>query len=183
MDGSALNAPSAPLLFPGLLGARFLTLPPRVRALHLHEGRQRLSGEVEVVRGTRWLSRLCAWATRLPPAGNAPIMVEIVAVAGHERWTRHVAGHAMPSRLWSQAGLLCEKLGLVTFGFRLNVEDGALVWRVERVHIFGLRLPTTWFEGVAAHESERDGRYHFDVAAALPLAGLLVRYRGWLHVD
>lgn len=178
-----MNAPFAPLLFPGLLGAGFATLQPRVRTLHLREGVQCLSGEVEVARGTRWLSRLCAWATRLPPSGHAPITVEIVAMPGHERWTRYVAGHAMPSRLWSRDGLLCEKLGLVNFGFRLRAEDGAIVWRVERVQVFGLRLPAAWFEHVGARESERDGRYHFDVSAALPLAGLLVRYRGWLHVD
>jgi hypothetical protein len=183
VDGAALNAPSEPLLFPGLLGAGFATLPPRVRMLHLHEGAQRLSGGVEVARGTRWLSCLCAWATRLPPAGHAPITVEIVAVPGQERWTRHVTGHAMPSRLWASGGLLCEKLGLVTFGFRLHAEDGAIVWRVERVQVLGLRLPAAWFEGVSARESEHDDRYHFDVSAALPLAGLLVRYRGWLHVD
>jgi hypothetical protein len=183
VDGSALKAPSAPLLFPGLLGAGFATLQPRVRALHLREGVQHLSGEVEVARGTRWLSRLCAWATRLPPAGNAPITVEIVALPGHERWTRQIAGHAMPSRLWSRDGLLLEKLGPATFGFRLRAEDGAIAWRVERVQVFGLRLPAKWFEDVSARESECNGRYRFDVTAALPLAGLLVRYRGWLHVD
>lgn len=177
-----MNAPSAPLLFPGLLGAGFEALPPRVRALHLHEGVQRLSGEVEVVRGTRWLSRLFGRATRLPPAGSAPITVEIIALPGLERWTRRIAGHAMPSRLWPHDGLLCEKLGLVTFAFRLRVEGGAIAWQVERVQVFGLPLPAAWFDGVAARESEHDGRYHFDVAATLPLAGLLVRYRGWLHV-
>lgn len=151
--------------------------------VHLRQGPQHLSGEVEVARGTRWLSRLCAWATRLPPAGKGPITVEIDATPGHERWTRHVASHAMPSRLWSRDGLLCERLGLVTFGFRLHAEDGAIVWRVERVRVFGLPLPKAWFDGVGARESEFDGRYHFDVAASLPLAGLLVRYKGWLHVD
>jgi hypothetical protein len=183
VDVAAMNAPSAPLLFPQLLGAGFGTLPPRVRTLHLRDGVQYLSGEVEVVRGTRWLSRLCAWATRLPPPGKTPITVEIVALPSHERWTRRVAGHAMPSRLWASDGLLCEKLGLVTFGFRLSAEDGSIVWRVERVHALGLPLPAAWFEDVSARESEPDGRYHFDVAATLPLAGLLVRYRGWLHVD
>lgn len=177
-----MNAPSAPLLFPALLGAGFGTLRPRVRTLHLREGVQRVSGEVEVARGTHWVSRLCGWATRLPPAGHAPITVEIVALPGQERWTRHVAGHAMPSRLWSSGGLLCEKLGLVTFGFRLSAVDGAILWRVERVHVLGLPLPAAWFEDVSARESERDDRYHFDVTAVLPFAGLLVRYKGWLHV-
>lgn len=177
-----MKAPSAPLLFPALLGDGFDALPSRVRALHLREGRQQLSGEVEVQRGTGWLSRLCAWATRLPPAGAGPIEVEIVALPGGERWTRRIAGHAMPSRLWPREGLLREQLGWVTFAFRLSSEDDAIVWRVAGARVFGLSLPVTWFEGVGARESQRDERYHFDVAATLPRVGLLVRYRGWLHV-
>jgi len=177
-----LNLPIAPLLFPSLLGAAFDALPPQVRVLHLHAGTQRLQGEVHVERGESRLSRLCAWATRLPPAGEGPIAVEITALSGEERWTRHVAGHAMPSRLWTHEGLLCERLGLVTFGFRLQVEDDAIVWRVARVRVFGLTLPARWFRDVGARESQQEGHYRFDVAAALPLAGLLVRYRGWLHV-
>ncbi len=34
------------------------------------------------------------------------------------------------------------------------------------------------------NESERDGRYHFEVEAQLPLGlGLLVKYEGWLEKD
>ena len=177
-----MSLASVPLLFPALLGAAFDVLPLRVRALHLHAGAQRLHGEVHVERGDGWFSRLCAWATRLPPAGEGPIAVEITASPGEERWTRHVAGHAMPSRLWARDGLLCERLGLVTFGFRLQVEDDAIVWRAARVRVFGLTLPARWFRGVVARESQQADRYRFEVVAALPLAGLLVRYRGWLHV-
>jgi hypothetical protein len=173
--------PSVPLLFPSLLGAAFNDLPPRVRALHLHAGTQWLQGEVKVERGKGWLSRLCAWATRLPPAGEGPIAVELTALPGEERWTRHVAGHAMPSRLWARDGLLCERLGLVTFGFRLDVENEAIVWRVTRVRVFGLALPAYWFRDVVARESQQGDCYCFDVAAALPLIGLLVHYRGRLH--
>ena len=60
------------------------------------------------------------------------------------------------------------------------MEDDALVWRVARVRVSGLPLPARWFSGVSARESQHDDRYHFEVAATLPLAGLLVRYRGWL---
>lgn len=170
-------------LYAGLLGGDFAALPPKVRGIHSNPGLHRYRGEVEVVRGAGVLSRLCAWATRLPSPGSGPIEVEIEAVPTHERWTRHVAGHAMRSRLWACDGLLCERLGWVRFGFRLGVDAGAIVWRVASVRVFGvLPLPAAWFDDVGAREFECDGRYHFDVAAALPLAGLLVRYRGWLHV-
>lgn len=183
-----MSATAAPLLFPGLLGERFAALPPKVRELHLRPGTQRLVGEVTVDRGSGWLSRLCAWATRLPPAGVGPIAVDIAAAPGTERWTRHIAGHAMPSRLWASQGLLCERLGLVTFEFRLAVEEDeaqgrAIVWRVAQVRALGIALPIAWFTDVAARESQRGERYCFDVRAVLPLVGLLVRYEGWLHVD
>ncbi|GAB3348874.1 DUF4166 domain-containing protein [Lysobacter tyrosinilyticus] len=177
-----MNAPQQRLLFPALLGAAFETLPPRVRALHLHAGPQRWLGEVSVERGRGWLSRLCAWATHLPPAGSGPIAVDIDASPTAERWIRHVAGHAMPSHLWARDDLLCERLGLVTFGFRLQVADEAIVWNVAHVRVFGIALPARWFREVGAREFQQADRYCFDVVAALPIAGLLVRYRGWLDV-
>lgn len=184
MDGSgALNPAATQLLFPMLLGERFCALSPCVQTLHLREGTQHLRGEVEVERGRSWLSRLCAWATRLPPAGAGPIVVEITSEPGSERWIRRIAHHAMPSRLWAGNGLLCERLGLVTFGFRLDVEQGAIVWRVVRVCVLGMPLPAAWFDGVIAREWEEAGRYRFDVGAVMPVAGLLVHYRGWLQLE
>lgn len=169
-------------LFAHLLGDRFASLHGAVQRLHTRPGLQRWQGEVDVERGRGLLSRLCAWATRLPPAGRGPITVEIATTSARECWTRHVARHAMRSTLWADEGLLCERLGLVEFGFRLTEADGVLVWRVARVRALGLPLPARWFEGVSAREFEADGRYRYDVAARLPLAGLLVHYRGWLDV-
>ena len=170
-------------LYGHLLGDAYRRLPQRVAMVHARDGRRRYVGEVEVRRGASPLSRLCAWATRLPPAGAGPIHVDIDADRHGERWIRHVAGHAMPSRLRAHAGRLRERLGLVTFDFDLHVDAGQLRWSVAAVHVFGLPLPRGWFEGVEAIESERDGRYRFDVRATLPFAGLLVHYTGWLDVD
>lgn len=169
-------------LFRRVLGAEFETLPAAVRALHTAGGHRRYQGQVEVVRGANPLARLFAWATRLPPAGQGEVEVEIDAGSEGEKWTRHIAGHAMPSRLWEQDGLLCEQLGLARFGFRLTIEEGVIVWRVARASALGLPLPARWFAQVLARESEADGRYCFDVTASMPVAGLLVHYRGWLTV-
>ena len=170
-------------LFQRLLGVQFDALSPSVKALHTAHGHRRYRGQVEVVRGRNPLARLFVWATRLPPAGHSEVEVEIDATDEEEKWIRHIGGHAMPSRLWERDGLLCEQLGLARFGFRLTVEQGDIVWRVERVAALGLRLPTGWFQQVRARESELNGRYRFDVAAALPVVGLLVRYQGWLNIE
>ena len=169
-------------LFAQVLGPVFDTLPAPVRALHVAQGRQRYRGEVQVERGSGWLSRFFAAATHLPSAGTGPLCVEIVASPLEERWTRFIGGRAMPSRLWREDEILCERLGLARFGFRLAMEDEAIVWRVVRVHVFGLSLPPRWFTGVGARESADGERYAFDVWASLPLVGLLVHYTGWLDV-
>lgn len=122
--------------------------------------------------------------TRLPPAGRGPIDVEIESRHGRETWVRHVRGQAMRSTLRGGDGVLVERLGPVEFAFRLRNAHGAILWTVAKVRLFGaVPLPTSWFSDVQARESERDGRYCFEVSASLPLAGLLVRYTGWLHVD
>jgi len=173
-------------LYRQLLPARFDELPPSVRVLHERAGLHRYRGKVEVERGHGVLSRLCAWATRLPDAGRGTIEVEIDSTPHHERWAREFAGRAMRSHLWIGDGLLCERLGLVTFGFRLDVEPlgagHAIVWRVAKVRALGVPLPGRWFEGVGAREYERDRRYRFDVFATMPWIGRLVHYRGWLDV-
>ena len=171
-------------LFVDLLGdAAFSTLPVKVQALHRATGTLIYRGEADVQRGTGLLARLCGWVTAQPPAATrVPLQVEIAATAAVERWTRDFAGHPMRSTMWASNGLLCERLGLVTFGFNLTAKDGELIWGVRRVSALGVPLPARWFDGVHARESEEAGRYHFDVAASLPLAGMLVHYRGWLEV-
>lgn len=180
IEGMAASAP----LFARVLGPAFDALPGSVQRLHLRAGQATYTGQVCVARGTRLLARLCAWATRLPPAGDGPIHVDIEASERSEQWTRRVGCHAMRSHLWTADGLLCERLGLVTFGFKLSTEDSHLTWRVVRVRALGVPLPAGLFSEVLAREGEaQDGRYTFDVRAALPLIGPLVHYQGWLNVE
>ena len=170
-------------LFQRVLGADFEILADQVKALHLATGHRSYRGRIEVIRGRNPLALLFAWATHLPPAGTGEVEVEISAADGQERWTRHIGGQRMSSRLWEQEGVLWERLGPVRFAYRTTAEQGMLRWRVAGVRVLVLPLPARWFRQVVAHESERDGRYCFDVAACLPMIGLLVRYRGWLHVE
>ena len=175
---------STPTLFLMLLGNDADRLPPRVRRLHARDDVRVYRGEAEVRRGEGILARFAGAAASLPPASaDTHLDVTIEPWRGGERWTRNFGGARMQSRMWGSGGLLRERLGLVTFGFKLGIEDDALVWRVIRVSCLGLPLPAGLFRGVVAREFERDGRYWFDVRAELPLAGLLVHYIGWLDVE
>ena len=176
---------SAEPLFRRVLGDAFDALPARLRALHDIAPGQRSAwrGEAAIARGRNPLARLCALATRLPPANErAPTVVEFVATADAETWRRDFDGAPMVSRYRRRGGLLCERLGLVEFAFALRIEAGEILWTTAGVRLFGLLpLPAAWFAGVRCRERERNGRYEFLVEATLPLAGPLVRYEGWLE--
>jgi hypothetical protein len=171
-------------LFRRLLGAAFDSLPHPVQLLH--EGRAQLiaSGRCDVERGSSLLSRLLAALTALPAEGrDVPVTVVIRADAERETWTRAFRGQRMGSTLHARDGLLEEHLGPATFLFRLDAADGAIVWTLEEVRALGVPLPAAWFRGVTSRESADGPRYRFDVRAQLPIAGLLVHYRGTLDVD
>lgn len=172
----------ASTLFQGLLGAAFFRLPPAVRRLHSVRGHARHAGRVTVERGTHPLARLCARIAHLPPAmHDAPLVVEFDAAPLEETWRRAFDDAPMASRLRLHDGLLQERLGALRLRFHVYLHDDALHWRVAGVRAFGvLPLPRAWFEHLYCSEREVDGRYAFEVAAVLPLAGLVVRYHGWL---
>lgn len=169
-------------LFQQVLGASFDRLPQPVQRIHAHQGLRRYHGHIEIERSSGLLSRLFGWAARLPPAGRGGLVVEVLADRGNEHWTRRIGRHTMRSQLWGAHGLLYERLGLVTFGFRLDADGTALTWTVARVSVLGIVLPASAFRAVQAQESERCGQYNFNVVAALPGIGPLIRYRGRLNV-
>lgn len=172
-----------PTLFQQALGAAFFWTAPCVRRLHSVRGQARYRGLCDIECGTSPLARLCARAAGLPAAGAAvPTTVTFDAGQKGETWRRDFAGKPMVSRLEYRDGLLCERLGPMQFRFFLHAgEDGSLWWQVAGVRLFGLLpVPVKLFDGVRCREREQDGRYEFLVEAALPLAGLIVRYEGWL---
>jgi len=170
-------------VYRSLLGERFDRLPAALREVHGEAGTASFAGRCDVERGEGFISSLLGLVTRLPPAGREiPIEVVLRRDAGGETWTRRFAGHAMRSRLREHDGLLVEALGLARFAFALEADDaGRIAWRLRGVRALGLPLPLSWFERVEAREWDQDGDYRFEVRASVPVAGLLVHYRGWLR--
>ncbi len=170
-------------LFPTLLGSSFAALPMPVQIAHSGQP-VRLIGTSSITRGSAWLSRLCAFFARLPPANPyVETQVDIeVKPDGSECWHRRFGRARMPGYLSAgPAGLLRERLGAVRFDFLLTPDLQGFHWTVKRVAVFGLPLPARWFSAVHAYSYSKSGRYHFLVHAQIPLAGLLVRYEGSLE--
>lgn len=168
-------------LYQSVLGERFDVLPAAVRELHSHESPVVYRGRGSVERGSGLLSRLVGAAMRFPPAmDDVAVSVNFDIRGGVETWTRDFGGHQFSSRLSKQDLYLAESFGPLSIRFRL--EAGAEGIRMIPLHwtLLGVPLPGFVWPCIVAREHERDGRFHFFVEAAMPLAGLVVRYRGWL---
>jgi len=68
----------------------------------------------------------------------------------------------------------------LTFSIALVVVEGKLRFVVRRWKFLGIPLPRRWAPAGDTFESSADGQFCFHVEIRHPLAGLIVRYSGWL---
>jgi Domain of unknown function (DUF4166) len=171
-------------LYQSVLSVRFDALPAAVRELHSHEASVIYRGRGSVERGNGLLSRLVGALMRFPPATpDTAMSVEFDIRDGVETWTREFAGHRFSSKL-SQNGIwLQESFGLVGIRFILETGPSGLEMIPVRWAVLGIPLPKWMWPQVIARECEADGRFQYFVESAMPLAGFVVRYQGWLNRD
>jgi hypothetical protein len=169
-------------LYRRLLRQRFDELPARVRELHDLGGTSVWAGRADVDRGRSRMSGMVASVLRLPPAGCDQILrVTFKPSRGREIWARKFNKTVFRSVQYERAGLLRERVGPTTFVFALEASPHGLALKLMGVRFLGLPLPRLFAPSVLTFETERDGRYQFDVEASLPSVGLIVRYVGWLE--
>ena len=169
-------------LYRRLLGERFEHLPPRVRELHDVQDKSLWTGRADVERGRSMASRCLATVLGLPPSGRDQVLeVRFQAVKGREDWQRSFNGARFRSVQYERGGFLYERVGPTTFVFALETPADGLSLKLEGVRFVGVPLPRFAWPSVCTFECEREGRYCFQVEAALPMIGRVVRYAGWLE--
>jgi len=175
--------PSA--LFERAVGPTFQTLPCPIRALHETPGQSVWRGQASVEGAASPVAGLIARAFGFPKAGQGvPVEVRIDADRDRSIWRREIAGSRFQSRLSSPkaGGRVVESFGPFAFDLTLSPEDGRLVYRVEGWRLLGVPMPKAWAPTTVTNEKEDvEGRFAFDVEIGLPIAGRMVRYRGWLE--
>ena len=172
----------SPPLYRRLLGPGFDALPARVRELHDLDRISVWEGRAQVERGRSLVTRMAAWLASLPPQGNdLPLRVTFAAVGDKEIWARQFGKALFRSVQHERGGLLHERVAFATFVSQpppppMVCRSGSTASASSASRCRGCCTPA-----VDTFESERDGRYQFEVEAHLPLFGLLVRYAGWLE--
>jgi hypothetical protein len=169
-------------LYRNLLGARFDTLPAKVRELHDIGSGATWTGRARVERGTSLMARALAVLTRLPPTTpDMPLVVTFAPVESGETWRRQFGDHVFPSLQQLGDGVILERIGPVTLELRPEAGPDGLRLSLTGAKLLGIGAPRPLLARVATREYEVDGRYTFEVEADLPIFGRLVRYRGWLE--
>lgn len=174
-------------LYRRVLGRDFETLPPEVRALHDLRAAARATGFCDIERGRHWLSRLVGRVFAMPPAGTGvPVTVTFVPDGTAEAWRRDFGGAVLRSRQEycpDAPGHLVERFGVLACRLQVAASDTGLDLLLRGVRFLGVPVPRPLWPRIAAGERVRAGLFHFDVAIKLPLAGLLIRYRGGLRPE
>jgi len=175
---------SAPL-YRRVLGDDFDRMPKPLQRMHDLKGEIIAKGLADIERGKNLPARLIAALVGFPEEGREiPVQVVFRTENGRETWRRKFGGRPFFSTQEEGTGrfdrLLCERFGPFAFGLALVLEEGRLKLVVRRWTFFGLPLPRAWAPKGDSYEHAADGRFNFHVEIVVPLAGLVVRYRGWL---
>lgn len=180
--------PASAPVYQQVLANAWTDLPPAVRAMHdLPEGgRLAAEGRVDVDRGGHPLALLMAAVIGFPGAQrDGHVRVDFHRKDGVETWTRTFGSQSFTSRQFAGQGraaaLAVERFGPICCGMAPVIDGQRLRLIPRRWTLFGMALPASLFPSIEAWETEDDtGRFRFHVEISHPLAGLIVRYRGWL---
>jgi len=175
-------------LYRAVLGSAFSRLPPRVQALHDSRAARRWSGFAEVRRGRSPVAALVAALVGFPKAApSVPVTVSFSPEDGAERWVRTFDGTSFSSVQSLGSGkdqhLVVERFGAASFALALVVEGDRLTLVPRRWSLLGIPMPHFLLPTGLSFETERDGRFCFDVEISVPFVGLIVAYRGTLSPD
>ena len=169
-----------------VLGEAWNFLPPSLKAVHQTGSYLKVSGMADITRGRGICARLLAWMLRFPKAASkVPVSVTFQRRNSFDRWTRNFGGQVFSSTFSAGRGrfehLLCERFGPFVFGMALVAKDGRLNLIMRRWSFLGLSLPDILAPRGDSCEFEEGGQFHFDVEITLPLAGFVIRYKGYLN--
>jgi hypothetical protein len=116
---------------------------------------------------------------RFPPEGEiVSLSLRILSSSRREIWQRKFDRTPMVTKQYEEDGrVLVECLGPLALHFRLEVEAGALVFRLVEARMFGFPLPRALRPRVTGREWGTECT-HVAIRAEAPGVGLLLAYEG-----
>jgi hypothetical protein len=167
--------------FEKVIGPAFTQLDPLIQKAH--QGNIQLIGFVTVERGNR-LARLLCDIMKMPAAGKqVPFEVSGEHYDDRMVWNRRFDQKQLFSCFRLEGSDFIERMGPIKLRLGIVNENGAVVYRVNKAQLWGIPLPGFLSPRLNARESERNGKYVFQVRVSLPVLGRLVAYYGELQLE
>jgi hypothetical protein len=164
-----------------ILGGDFDRLPPAVQQMFDHNGHRYARGMSDVVCGESVLARLCIVLSGFPKPGTGiPAAILFQADGDDDVWHRSFGTRSFASVHSERNGLLLERFGALTFVFRLSGDGSGVTFTMVETQLFGVALPRWLSPSITATQSERNGRFSFEIIVDLPFVGRMVRMTGLL---
>ena len=166
--------------------AQGLEMPPVVDGFHAGQGEKRYCGQASITRGRNPLVRLALWLAGMPRAGaDVPVRMRLVIGPEGADWVRDFGGHTTRSRLsLTRDGHVVERFGPFRIAMAVRAERGGLRMDIAGMRAFGVPVPGALRPVSQTREYVgEDGRFRFDVGAAVPGLGPVIRYAGWLEQE
>ncbi|WP_308516384.1 DUF4166 domain-containing protein [Sphingomonas flavescens] len=170
-------------LYERLLGDRFSSLPRAVTSMHAIDDERVAVGDGFVVTNGGLSGSLIRKVMKLPPAGHYQLEVRFFVRDGMEIWTRRFGDFRFTSRLSAVDGKLAERFGPLRLRFDLSPDANGLRMALASWDVLGLPMPEFLAPRIAAGEWAEDDWFCFEVCAALPLVGPVIRYSGRLTLQ
>ncbi len=185
-SGFRQQLPATAPLYRQVLGDAFDTLPKQVQHLHNSVATRKWVGQAKVRRGRGLLSKLIGAIIGFPKTADmVPVSVVLSPENGGERWTRNFGGKEFSSLQKLGTGknnyLITERFGMVVVALDLVIKKDRLYLVPRRWSLLGIPLPTALLPGGQSFETQRSGRFNFDVEITVPLIGLIAAYQGELE--
>ena len=175
-------------LFSRVLGQNWDGLPAPVRNMHDIGHRRIATGLASVERGTGIAANVIAWLFGFPnAAASIPVQVTFERSGTGEVWTRSFGEASFTTRLDEQtatttrAPVVVESFGPLSFILELRLQHERLYLTPIAWNLFRLPLPIALAPYGNSYEFSETGRFAFHIEVNVPLAGLIVCYRGTLH--
>ena len=174
-------------VFQSVLGQDFAALPQRLQDIHsLKHANWR--GQANVQTGGNLMAKISAIMAGLHvKPGQHPLTVTFKQEGNGEVWERNFGGQKFRSHFTigtgQNNGYAIERFGVISVALALVRDDGKLRFIPKRCKVFGVPLPNIFLPKGESYETEKDGKFHFNVAIKLPLIGLIAAYEGWLEPE
>jgi len=166
-------------LYQRLTGERFKDLSLKIQAMHLYENSKVLRGSVDIKRGDSLLAKVLSVLMRLPKTqNNAPMTLAFTQQEEKEVWARTFGTDKFSSIQYEQEGQMVEQMGFMKLYFDVSVKNGSLITSLNKLMIFGIKVPKIFTLNIQSKEEVIEDDIHFKVEVSLPKGEKVIEYFG-----